>query len=336
MTNMYVSAKAQQLSQALSMGERRVLAKCCSLAESTRKEDQILLAEVLACVAVPTQPTRRIAVTGAPGVGKSSIIENWGASMLRDGHKVAVLAIDPSSKRTGGSILGDKTRMQSLANAPDAFVRPQPSGNHLGGTARATRLCIPLCEAAGFDTILVETVGVGQSEVEVADMVDACLLLTLPTAGDDVQAIKRGIMEVADVVAVTKSDIDRAAAQRAAAILQGAIRLLQPPSESWTSRIVLANAVNDHGLEELALAVDAFFAADRLDVVQRRREHQRLLWFESDVSTIMHDAMMRHERIHGKVIEMRQALHAGRIPVPLATLAVMEVVHDILQWKDKT
>ncbi len=326
-----VSNVAIRLAQAIAAGQRRALAQCCSLAESIRDDDQELLSAVLAELPAPARHTRRVAVTGAPGVGKSSFVERWGTSLINAGHSVAVLAIDPSSRRTGGSILGDKTRMQVLANSSHAFVRPQPSGTHLGGTARATRLCIPLCEAAGYDTIIVETVGVGQSEVEVADMVDLCLLLVLPTAGDDVQAIKRGIMEVADVVAVTKSDLDPEASRRAAAMLSGAMRLLQPSSEEWTSRVVLASAVDQDGLTEVDQSVADYFSDVRHDMVMRRRRRQQVRWYDDEVVAMMRLALLANSKVSQTVGEMREAIVAGRLTVPHASSAVVKVIQDVLK-----
>lgn len=210
----------------LIAGDRRTLARAITLiesrAEADRRESSLLLDSVLS----RTGRSQRIAVTGAPGVGKSTFINGLGLHLIGRGHKVAVLAIDPTSPRSGGSILGDKTRMEELAKEQDAFIRPSPAGDHLGGVAHRTREALLLCEAAGFDVVVVETVGVGQSEVEVAGMVDFVIVLVQPNAGDELQGIKRGIVEFADLIVVNKADGESiAAATRAQAEYQGALRL---------------------------------------------------------------------------------------------------------------
>lgn len=319
---------------ALRNGDRRVLARCCSLAESTLQKDREILASIIDALPPSPTVTRRVAVTGSPGVGKSSLIEQWGMQLLEQDHSIAVLAIDPSSRRTGGSILGDKTRMPRLSNARSAFVRPQPSGPHLGGTSSGTRAAVILCEAAGFDTIIIETVGVGQSEIEVADIVDVCLLLTLPTAGDEVQAIKRGIMEVSDIIAVMKSDIDPHAARQAAALLQGAVRMLRPFSEEWLTRVVLANTVEETGLDDLNAAVTEFFRHERRDAIRQRRERQMVQWFDSVLDTMFREMLLHRKDVRHVIEQERFALVNNQTTVPIAVLHVEQTLRDILQWKN--
>jgi LAO/AO transport system kinase len=319
---------------ALRSRDRRMLARCCSLAESTLQKDREFLARIIDALPASPNVTRRIAITGSPGVGKSSLIEKWGFQLIEQGHSVAVMAIDPSSRRTGGSILGDKTRMPRLSNARNAFVRPQPSGTHLGGTSSGTRASVILCEAAGFDTIIIETVGVGQSEVEVADIVDVCLLLTLPTAGDEVQAIKRGIMEVSDIIAVMKSDIEPHAARHASALLQGAVRMLRPFSEEWLTRVVIANAVEETGLDDLNAAVTEFFRHERRDAICRRRERQMVQWFDSALDTMFREMLLHREDIRHTIEHERLALVNNKTTVPIAVLHVEQTLSDILQWKN--
>ena len=212
--------------------QRRAVAKAITLIESTRNEHRVRADALLAALPVPSSEALRIGISGVPGVGKSTLIEALGLHLIAQGHRVAVLAVDPSSSLSGGSILGDKTRMERLSVHPRAFVRPSPSGGTLGGVAAATREAIAVVEAAGHDIVIVETVGVGQSEVAVAGMTDAFVLLQLPNAGDDLQAIKKGVMELADLVVVNKSDLDPAAAARAVGQIEGALRLAARPADA--------------------------------------------------------------------------------------------------------
>jgi LAO/AO transport system kinase len=233
-------------------GDRRALARAITLVESTRPDHRAAATEVLAAVLDRTGEATRIGITGPPGVGKSTFIEAFGTHLTGLGHRVAVLAVDPSSARTGGSILGDKTRMERLARDPQAFIRPSPAGTELGGVARRTREVLLLCEAAGFDVVIVETVGVGQSELAVAELVDLFVLLASPSGGDDLQGIKRGIMELADLVVVTKADGELAAAARhAAADLRRAIHLLRPKHEGLTTDTLLVSSTEGTGVAEV-------------------------------------------------------------------------------------
>lgn len=265
------------LAAPLLAGNRRALARAITLSESTRAdheaEAQALLAEVLP----HTGTSVRVGLTGVPGVGKSTFIEALGTYLADAGHRVAVLAVDSSSARTGGSILGDKTRMPRLTVHPNAFIRPSPSGGTLGGVARRTREAITLCEAAGYDVVLIETVGVGQSETQVAAMTDLFVLLTLPNAGDELQGIKRGIMELADLCVVNKADTDPKAATRAQTELTTALKLLTPKGAAWRPRALQASALTGAGIPEVWQAVGAYRAA--VDVAAKRRA-QTALWFD--------------------------------------------------------
>jgi LAO/AO transport system kinase len=236
----------------LMAGDRAVLARAITLVESTR-EDHRREAETLVERVLPASgKSIRLGISGSPGVGKSTFIEAFGQKIIADGHRVAVLAVDPSSRRTGGSILGDKTRMEELSRAPQAFIRPSPSGGTLGGVARRTREAIVLCEAAGFDVIIVETVGVGQSETTVADMVDLFCLLLAPAAGDELQGIKKGIVELADLLVVNKADgALLQTAQRTVADYRAALRLIRPISASWTPDVIAASAREGDGLDQV-------------------------------------------------------------------------------------
>ncbi|MEB3372236.1 methylmalonyl Co-A mutase-associated GTPase MeaB [Saccharopolyspora mangrovi] len=233
-------------------GSRTKLAQAITLVESTRADHRALTQELLTELLPHTGGAHRIGITGVPGVGKSTFIEALGSMLTEEGHRVAVLAVDPSSTRSGGSILGDKTRMGRLASDPSAFVRPSPSAGTLGGVARATRETILLMEAAGFDVVLVETVGVGQSEVTVAAMVDCFLLLSLARTGDQLQGIKKGVLELADIIAVNKADGDHEVeAKKAARELRSALRMLTPVSSSWTPPVLTCSGLRSLGLDTL-------------------------------------------------------------------------------------
>ena len=236
----------------IKAGNRAVLARAVTLVESTRESDRALAKALLEAVLPMTGRAHRIGITGVPGVGKSTTIDQLGMNLIAAGHRVAVLAVDPTSRRTGGSILGDKTRMQRLSQAPEAFIRPSPTSGTLGGVARRTRETMALVEAAGFDIVIVETVGVGQSETAVADMVDFFLVLLLAGGGDDLQGIKKGIVELADMIAINKADGDNVErATKSAAEYQGALNILTPASPSWLPPVVTISGRDNLGLERL-------------------------------------------------------------------------------------
>ena len=239
---------ADPLLAPLLAGDRRALAQAITLIESTRADHRERADALLAAVLPHAGKSVRLGITGVPGVGKSTFIERFGLSLLERGRSLAVLAIDPSSKRGGGSILGDKTRMEELSRRHAAFIRPSPAGATLGGVARRTREAMLLVEAAGFDTVIVETVGVGQSETAVADMVDMFIVLLLPAGGDDLQGIKRGVIELADLIVVNKADGDlQAAARRSAADYQHALRMLRSPTAGWTPEVATCSALDRRG-----------------------------------------------------------------------------------------
>ncbi|WP_221089247.1 methylmalonyl Co-A mutase-associated GTPase MeaB [Deinococcus aquaedulcis] len=265
------------LTSPLLSGHRRALAKAITLTESTRPEHEESAQALLAEVLPHAGRAIRLGLTGVPGVGKSTFIEALGLRLADAGHRVAVLAVDPSSARTGGSIMGDKTRMPRLTVHPQAFIRPSPSGGTLGGVARRTREAITLCEAAGYDVVLVETVGVGQSETQVAAMTDLFLLLTLPNAGDELQGIKRGIMELADLCVVNKADTNPQAAVRAQTELRAALTLLTPHDAPWRPLALRASALTGEGLDEVWAAVERYREA--VDLRAKRRA-QTAVWFD--------------------------------------------------------
>ena len=275
---------SDDLAVRLADGERRALAQAITLIESTRSADRERAEALLDDLLPRTGGAVRIGITGAPGAGKSTFIEAFGLYLIGAGHKVAVLAIDPSSVRSGGSILGDKTRMEQLARAEDSFIRPSPSGGALGGVARRTREAMLACEAAGFDVIIVETVGVGQSETAVADMVDIFLLLIQPGAGDDLQGIKRGIMELADLALVNKADgVLRDAARRSQAEYRAALHLMRPRSPRWSPQVLLCSALDGSGIDEVWAAIGAYREALGEAEIAARRAAQARAWMWSEV-----------------------------------------------------
>jgi LAO/AO transport system kinase len=260
-------------------GDRRSLAKAITLAESTRADHQALARAVMAELLPATGHALRMGITGAPGVGKSTLIEALGLHLVAAGHRVAVLAVDPSSSVNGGSVLGDKTRMEELARHPQAFIRPSPSSGALGGVAAHTREAILFVEAAGYDIVIVETVGVGQSETDVANLTDVFVLLQLPNAGDELQAIKKGIVELADLIVYNKEDLDPDAARRAMAQMAGALTLLRPATAVWKPPVLAASALRGQGVaafwREVLRCRDVLAASGELE---RKRRRQALAW----------------------------------------------------------
>ena len=275
--------------EALRAGDRRALARAITLIESTRPEDEEAAEALLGALSSAGRASRRAGVTGAPGVGKSRFIEAFGFHALTRGHRVAVLAVDPSSDLSGGSILGDKTRMERLAREEGAFVRPSPSGGEKGGVARRTRDAIALVEAAGYDVVIVETVGVGQSETAVAGMTDIFLLLLAPGGGDDLQGIKRGVMERADLVLVNKADgVLADAARRMVADHRAALGLMRPREPWWRPRVETCSALTGDGIARCWDAVDAYMTAlgPERSREKRRRQARAALWDEAvDLAT---------------------------------------------------
>ena len=309
-----------ELADRVRSGEVMWLARAITLVESRKPEHRELAAELLTDVMPDTGGADRIGLTGVPGVGKSTFIEQFGSNLTEQGHRVAVLAVDPSSSRTGGAILGDKTRMERLANDPRAFVRPSPAGTSLGGVTRATRETILLCEAAGFDTVIVETVGVGQSETVVADMVDIYIVLMLAGAGDELQGIKKGILELADLIAVNKADGDNVKRARlAAADYRRAIHLMAPASPNWTPPVLTCSAVENTGLAEIAEQIRIH--RERMTATgerAERRQRQQLGWMWAMVRDRLLDGFREAPRIQAALPEVSAAVEAGTLPPAVA------------------
>lgn len=302
------STDISELAGRLKDGDRRALARAITLVESTRPDHRADAVALLEAVLDATGSSVRLGITGVPGVGKSTFIEAFGLHVIGAGHKVAVLAVDPTSKRSGGSILGDKTRMEELSRHGDAFIRPSPAGTTLGGVARRTREAMLLCEAAGFDVVIVETVGVGQSETAVADMVDMFLLLLLPGGGDELQGIKKGIVELADLILINKADGDMAKeANWSAAEYKKALSLLRPASENWSPKVQQCSALKGTGIAEAWETVGAYRTAlEPTGEIAARRAEQARAWMWSEIS----DGLMAEFRTAGDVQARLAALEA--------------------------
>jgi LAO/AO transport system kinase len=275
-------SSAAEFQAAVRAGDRRALARAITLVESTREDHQALAEAILEGLVADAGGALRVGITGPPGVGKSTFIEALGLHLLAEGHRVAVLAVDPSSPVSGGSILGDKTRMERLAADERAFIRPSPSGGSTGGVAHRTRETMLLCEAAGHDVVVVETVGIGQSEIAVRSMVDFFLVLLQPGAGDELQGIKRGVLELADLLVVTKADgAQRTLAERTRADHAHALQLLRPPSAVWRTPVLLTSAVAGEGVPEVwqtALAHRRALQASGEFEARRRGQARQWLW----------------------------------------------------------
>jgi len=291
---------------------RRPLAKAITLLESTRADHQARAHAVLDALLPHAGRSIRVGITGVPGVGKSTFIEALGLHLIERGHRVAVLAVDPSSSLTGGSILGDKTRMEKLSQDEAAFIRPSPAAGSLGGVAEKTREAMLACEAAGFDVVIVETVGVGQSETAVAGMTDVFVLLQLPNAGDDLQAIKKGIMELADIVVFNKADLDVRAAEMAAAQMRSALGMLRASSRHWQPPVLKTSAAKNEGIADFWQTVERYravmTAAGELDA---RRRHQALAWMWQLIDSGLRHRFRSHPGVQAGLPELTQAVEAG-------------------------
>jgi len=322
------AASPASLADAVLAGERAALARAITLAESRRADHREQARALIQTLLPHTGGAIRVGITGVPGVGKSTTIDVLGSYLTGQGHKVAVLAVDPSSTRTGGSILGDKTRMARLAVDPNAFIRPSPSSGTLGGVAARTRETMLLCEAAGFDVILVETVGVGQSETAVADLTDFFLVLMLPNAGDELQGIKKGIIELADMIAVNKADGAGATAARAAAAqYQAALHILAPASPLWTTPAVTISGLTGQGLEALwAMIEDHRARHEAKGLIADKRRRQDVKWMWAMVEDRL-QAKLRHDpALKARASELEAAVAKGEIAAGVAAEEIAQAL----------
>ncbi|QIL83774.1 methylmalonyl Co-A mutase-associated GTPase MeaB [Diaphorobacter sp. HDW4A] len=311
--------------------QRRAMAKAITLLESTRADHRAQADELLTAMLPHTGGSLRLGISGVPGVGKSTFIETFGLHLIAQGLRVAVLAIDPSSTVSGGSILGDKTRMEQLSVNPSAYIRPSPSSGTLGGVAEKTREAMLVCEAAGYDVVIIETVGVGQSEIAVHGMTDMFCLLQLPNAGDDLQAIKKGVMEIADLVVINKADIDPHAATRAQAQITSSLRLLAMHGDhashseaNWQPRVVQISALKGDGVDSFWNAVQEFRRLQSGNgKLQKRREKQSLAWMWERVDFGLKQAFRSHAQVKELLPHMLADVASGRIAASTAARTLL-------------
>src|SRR5246500_4750711 len=320
-----MTSSTDALAEAIRGGDRTELSRAITLVESTRPDRREQAQELLLLLLPDAGRALHVGITGVPGVGKSTAIEALGTMLTEQGHRVAVLAVDPSSTRTGGSILGDKTRMARLAVHPEAYVRPSPTSGTLGGVAKATRETVVLLEAAGFDVILIETVGVGQSEVAVANMVDTFVLLTLARTGDQLQGIKKGVLELADIVVVNKADGEHLSDARVAARdLSSAIRLIYPRETLWRPPVLTMSAMEGIGLEELWDAVERHrqVLADAGEFEARRRA-QQVDWTWQMVRDTVLDRVLSNPAVRKIRADVERQVKAGELTPTMAAQQIL-------------
>jgi LAO/AO transport system kinase len=307
-------------------GNRTALARAITRIESSNLKHREMAQDILVRLLPHAGRSHRIGITGVPGVGKSTFIEAFGCSLIDEGHRVAVLAVDPSSTVSGGSILGDKTRMAELSLKEEAFIRPSPSGGTLGGVTRTTRQTMIACEAAGYDIILVETVGTGQSEVAVSDMTDLFLVLMLPGAGDELQGIKKGVLELADMIVINKADGgNEVRAKQAAQHYRNALHIMQQRSPNWTPPVLLCSALKNMGLDSVRAKLNDH--KDKLSATgefEAKRQKQRLKWMWSMVQDRLMTDLKTHPEVVERIPQVEADLLAGNLT---ATLAAEELLN---------
>jgi LAO/AO transport system kinase len=306
-------------------GDRLLLSRAITLSESTLASDQALSQEVLQQVLPHTGKSIRIGITGVPGVGKSSFIEVFGSYITSHSKKLAVLAIDPTSQISGGSIMGDKTRMETLSNHPLAFIRPSPAGNALGGVATHTRQALLLCEAAGYEVILIETVGVGQSETAVYNMTDFFLLLMLANAGDELQGMKRGIMEMADALVITKADGENLmAAQTARATYENALHLFPPSAKQWQAQVLTCSAFTKAGISEIWQIIEKFHQhMQKKGLLEANRQKQNLYWMHDIIKQTLEKQFYENPAIKSLLPQLETDVYTGKITAVAAALQLL-------------
>jgi len=322
-----MTIKIQDIAEGVRKGNLRSLAKAITLIESRNLDHSVAATTLLDELLPDTGNSIRIGISGVPGAGKSTFIEAFGMHLLDKGHKVAVLAVDPSSQLSGGSILGDKTRMEELARQANAFIRPSPAGETLGGVARKTRETMLACEAAGYDVIIVETVGVGQSEITVASMVDFFLLLQLPNAGDELQGIKRGVMEIADAILINKAEGDnRPRAELARQQYVNALHMMKPKSLNWQVPAMLCSALHNQGIAEVWQAIERFREVmQNSGELENKRKLQTNDWMWTLLMDDLKETFLRDRNVAGLMESVQQAVADGTTTPSAAARRLMEV-----------
>ncbi len=320
----------EQMAEALLSGNRMILARAITLVESNAPRHADKAQELIRLLLPHSGRAMRIGITGVPGVGKSTFIEALGGYLTGRGHRVAVLAVDPSSSISGGSILGDKTRMETLCQDPNCFIRPSPSSGSLGGVARKTRETMLVCEAAGFDVILIETVGVGQSEVTVRSMVDFFLLLMLAGAGDELQGIKKGIMEIANALVINKADGEnKLSAERAKAEYERALHYLQPATQGWTTHAYTCSAVTGDGIQDIWDTIKTFKKiTQESGVFEQFRQEQTVKWVHDMVQDHLTQRFFKHQEIKERLPEIEADVAGGRLPPVTAVRQLLKIFND--------
>ena len=318
----------QDYATGVRSGDRVMLARAITLIESKKEEHLLLAQELLQALLGDTGRAYRVGITGVPGVGKSTAIDQLGTNLTQTGHKVAVLAVDPSSTRSGGSVLGDKTRMPRLAQDENAYVRPSPTSGTLGGVTRKTRETMALCEAAGFDVILVETVGVGQSETAVAGMVDFFLALMLPGAGDELQGIKKGIIEIADMIAINKADGDNVTrAKTAASVYRAALNIIAPTSPNWSPPVITISGLENIGLDALWSSIERHRETlKRSGEFAGRRQAQAVKWMHDMLEDRLKAALQANQKIAARLPEIEIQVREGTLTPALAVEEILRLM----------
>ncbi len=328
---MTMSEDASFFVEGVLKGDRRILARTITLIESTLPAHRALAREIVDRLVSHTGNAVRLGITGVPGVGKSTFIESFGTMLVEDGHRLAVLAVDPSSKRSGGSILADKTRMEKLAVKENAFIRPSPSGGTLGGVARKTRESMLVCEAAGFDTIIIETVGVGQSETTVASMVDFFLVLMIAGAGDEIQGIKKGILELADAIAINKADGDNVKqAERARKDYENALNYLRPATPTWIPPVLTCSAKDESrpGIRKIwETILDHRKKLSATSELEEKRKRQAVDWMWDLIKEGLQERFQSDPNVKRRLGELSQAVAGGRA-APTAAAAQLLFLLD--------
>ena len=324
-----------ELAERVLHGERRALSKLITLLESRRADHRVRADALLTILTPHSGRSLRIGISGVPGVGKSTFIEGLGLWLVERGRRVAVLAIDPSSERSGGAILGDKTRMDRLSVHPQAFVRPSPSAGTWGGVAAKTRESMLVFEAAGYDIVLVETVGVGQSETAVAKMTDLFVLLQLPNSGDDLQAMKKGVMELADLIVINKSDLDITAARLAQSQIEGALRIFGDArsgtsSSDWSPEVLCQSALSGDGLTDFWQRVEHFQSTSEASgAFHKKRKHQALVWLWDLVRAELECQFRSHREVASRLDEIEEDVRAGRVAPTSAARQLLECFRSV-------